>query len=98
MNPTDDMNPTDGDEYSYPALPLTLGSTAQWRSTTGRYVLTQVDANTLAVASEDDPTYDAVITRTGEFYDIQSTTSLGVFPGTATTWDELLTEFLGKDQ
>ncbi|NEN06393.1 hypothetical protein G3T36_10960 [Diaminobutyricibacter tongyongensis] len=79
-----------------PALPLEIGATAEWRSPAGTYQLTQVDADTMSVTVAGDPSYEALITRTDEFYDITSNSETGNFTGTAETWDEILATFLGR--
>ena len=86
---------TDADDYVNPALPLEIGATAEWRSPAGTYQLTQVDADTMSVTVAGDSSYEALISRTDEFYDITSNSETGNFAGTAETWEEILANFLG---
>jgi hypothetical protein len=87
---------TDADDFVNPVLPLAVGTTAEWRSSAGTYELTQVDADTMSVTVAGDPSYEALITRTDEFYDITSNSDTANFAGTAETWEEILATFLGS--
>lgn len=83
------------DETTPPALPLDTGSTVEWEAVGATYTLTQVDGDTMTVTVAADPDYEVLITRTGEFYDIQSNSQEGTFTGTAQNWEEILVNFLG---
>ena len=83
------------DEGAPPALPLDFGSTVDWETPGASYTLTQVDGDTMTVTVEGNTDYEVLITRTGEFYDIQSNSQEGTFTGTAQTWEEILVNFLG---
>ncbi len=82
-------------EEAPPALPLDFGSTVEWKTAGATYTLTQVDGDTMTVTVEGNPDYEVLITRTGEFYDIQSNSQEGTFTGTAQTWEAILVNFLG---
>ncbi len=85
----------DPDAATPPALPLDSGSTVEWKTAGAAYLLTQVDADTLTVEADGNPDYEVLITRTGEFYDIQSNSQDGTFTGTAQNWEEIVVNFLG---
>jgi hypothetical protein len=92
---TFDLRPVDPDAATLPVLPLHDGATIEWPTAGAVYVLSQIDADTMTVTVAADPDYEALITRTGEFYDIQSNSQEGTFTGSAQNWEEILVNFLG---
>ncbi|HEY2556380.1 MAG TPA: hypothetical protein VGI08_04675 [Diaminobutyricibacter sp.] len=89
------LRPLDPDAATPPVLPLDNGSMTAWKTADLTYTLTQVDADTMTVTADGNPDYEVLITRTGEFYDIQSNSQQGTFTGTAQNWQEILVNFLG---
>ncbi|WP_345764555.1 hypothetical protein [Diaminobutyricibacter sp. McL0608] len=85
----------DPDAATPPVLPLDNGSSTEWKTADAGYTLTQVDADTMTVTVAGNADYEVLITRTGEFYDIQSNSEEGTFTGTAQNWEEILVNFLG---
>jgi hypothetical protein len=89
------LRPLDPEAATPPVLPLDSGATTEWKTADATYTLTQVDGDTMTVTVEGNADYEVLITRTGEFYDIQSNSQEGTFTGSAQNWEEILVNFLG---